>query len=624
MTKSYVKIYDTITLGPTSVDSLKCARDSYLSTENVPRSLCLDIAATHAARPTRNNGFYLPQKMRDGVNSMIAPYAKPVLSHHDAHADPIGRIITAKYIDTSNTLIHNGPQDKLIRDMNDPRTPFFRMVDLVDQLVSSDLLHDPNYPGLGYILATIELTNSDAIQKAIDKRFLTVSTGASSDKAVCSVCKQDWIEEGFCEHTPGHVYDGKICLLIAGTLIYDELSFVNVPADALARIITIHNGTVRDSIEIKERDFFQNQSSKFYLGSGGKQMADQVITDNVPVPVSEIKVVPEVVATPVVVTPIETPIIIDEVPAVVVETPVVEPELTDEDKHYEAMIAFGFELSLMDTGFEDAKLTPKQRKNMKTSTFCKPGERKYPVPDCNHASVAMAYAKKNNESSAVVACIRRKAKALGCPFDEAELDEILRDDATRKNPGVPVVVPVVSDKVPCNCEDLRKEFDALKDKHLALTNELTDLHTEHDKTIESHVAEMVQVKTALTDSVVKLEIISGKNVVLEDATKELVGLSLPELMKRAEGLKDTLQLDSILKKLNDGMANNPQGIVENPTLQDPEVNSSLSVQDGVDGLGNYRDGYETILRKQGQKQADEYVRKLKRERLVPLGFIPNK
>jgi len=618
MTKSYVKIYDTITLGPTSVDSLKHVRDNFMSAGNVPQSLCVDIAATHAARPTRNNGFYLPQKMRDGVSSMMEPYPKPVLSHHDAHSDPIGRIVSAKYIDTSNTLIHNNPQDRLIRDMNDPRTPFFRMVDLVDQLVSSDLLHDPNYPGLGYILATIELTNSDAIQKAIDKRFLTVSTGASSDKAVCSTCKQDWIEEGFCEHTPGHIYDGKICLLIAGTLIYDELSFVNVPADALARIVTIHNGTVRDSIEITERDFFKNQSSKFYLGSGGRQMEDNVNIDGK-------GTVPEVVVAPVV-TPVVVPVITDETSTVVVvvDPVVVEPELTDEDKHYEAMIAFGFELSLMDTGFEDAKLTPEQRKNMKASTFCKPGERKYPVPDCNHASVAMAYAKKNNESSAVVSCIRRKAKALGCPFDEVELDEILRDDAVRKNIELPVVAPVVVAKVPCSCEDLQKELDALKDKHLALTSELADLHVEHDKTIESHVAEMVQVKTVLVDSVVRLEKISGKNITLEDATKEVIGLSLPELMKRAEGLKDTLQLDSILKKLNDGMTNNPQGTVENPTIQDPEVNSSLSVQQGTDGLENFRDGYETILRKQGQKQADEYVRKLKRERLVPLSFIPNK
>ncbi|MHA1832160.1 MAG: hypothetical protein ACTSWR_11560, partial [Candidatus Helarchaeota archaeon] len=48
---------------------------------------------------------------------------------------------------------------------------------------------------------------------------------------------------------------------------------------------------------------------------------------------------------------------------------------------------------------------------------------KYPVPDCEHARVAMAYAKKNKEPAYVIACIKRKAKALGCPFKDSK-DEV--------------------------------------------------------------------------------------------------------------------------------------------------------------------------------------------------------
>jgi len=620
MAKSFVKIYDTITIGPKSIDTLRISRDNFLTASGTPRSLRLDIVATHAARPTRNNGFYLPQKMREGAMSMVEPYNKPVLAHHDAHESPLGRIITAKYIDTSNTLPQNAARDSWIRGLNDAKTSFFRYVDYVDQMMDSDLIRDPRYPGLGHILATVELTDSDAIQKAIDKRFLTVSTGATSDKAVCSICKKDWIEEGFCDHVPGHEYDGKVALLIAGNLIYDELSFVNVPADVLARIVTVHNGTVTDSIEVKERDFFEDTSSKFYFGSGGTQMADQVNDTNTPAP-APTPANPPVPENP----PAPAAVVADST----TPPPPPAPELPEEDRHYEDMIAFGWTLSLFDTGFEDEKLSAEQRKAMKTSTFCKPGERKYPVPDCNHARVAMAYAKKNNESSAVVSCIRRKAKALGCPFDEAEIDEILRDEAERAGKTTPAPTPAPAQETTapaaeCGCDELRKELESTKDKLQSAQNELKDLHSEHDRTLESHVSELAQVKSLLADSLVKLEKISGKNINLEDAAREVAAMPMVDLVKRVDGLKDSLKMDNVLKKLNDGMANNPEGTVENPTLADSQAQTNLSADDSTDGFKVYRDTFKSIVAKEGTKKADEYVRKLKWARLVPASFNPNK
>jgi len=65
-----------------------------------------------------------------------------------------------------------------------------------------------------------------------------------------------------------------------------------------------------------------------------------------------------------------------------------------------------------------AKLTTKQRKKMKSSTFCGPG-RSFPVNDCAHVRAAKVYLKRSNFSAAtqakIAACINRKAKALGCP-----------------------------------------------------------------------------------------------------------------------------------------------------------------------------------------------------------------
>jgi len=80
------------------------------------------------------------------------------------------------------------------------------------------------------------------------------------------------------------------------------------------------------------------------------------------------------------------------------------------------------------------KLTTKQRKKMKKSTFCGPN-RSFPVPDCKHVAVAKAYLGKAKFSSAtkkkIAACINRKAKALGCSVSKkakADAELALLDD----------------------------------------------------------------------------------------------------------------------------------------------------------------------------------------------------
>jgi len=63
------------------------------------------------------------------------------------------------------------------------------------------------------------------------------------------------------------------------------------------------------------------------------------------------------------------------------------------------------------------KLTTKDRKKLKASTFCGPN-RSFPVPDCQHVATAKAYLGRSNFSTAtkkkIAACINRKSKQLGC------------------------------------------------------------------------------------------------------------------------------------------------------------------------------------------------------------------
>jgi hypothetical protein len=81
------------------------------------------------------------------------------------------------------------------------------------------------------------------------------------------------------------------------------------------------------------------------------------------------------------------------------------------------------ELNVIDQLIERAnkvmgkKLTTKDRKKLKSSTFCGPN-RSFPVPDCKHVAVAKTYLARSKFSAStkkkIAACINRKAKQLGC------------------------------------------------------------------------------------------------------------------------------------------------------------------------------------------------------------------
>lgn len=82
---------------------------------------------------------------------------------------------------------------------------------------------------------------------------------------------------------------------------------------------------------------------------------------------------------------------------------------------------------------EAKKLTTKDRKKLKKSTFCGPN-RSFPVNDCKHAATAKAFLGRSKFSAAtkkrIAACINRRAKALGCPEGKpakAEADQEIMD-----------------------------------------------------------------------------------------------------------------------------------------------------------------------------------------------------
>jgi hypothetical protein len=172
------------------------------SNEKTPKSIIITIDATHAGYRNKNGFFYDPKAMKYAVerDAWTKPFAKPLLKNHDMEGEPMGRVVAARFIDTND--------------------------------------------GKGYTQLDVKVTDTEAVEKIIDGRYLTVSTHGSpmadADQAynftICSVCDANLNTDEFCGHMRGRVYEdeddnSQLCFWKIGAMEYKEVSVVNTPAD---------------------------------------------------------------------------------------------------------------------------------------------------------------------------------------------------------------------------------------------------------------------------------------------------------------------------------------------------------------------------------------------------------
>ena len=192
------KISESLTVKPKILTESGTAFKEAAS-ENGMRYLLPRIEAIHAGT-TRNNTRYPSDKLRgsqelkSGVYSWVHPQGKPVIYNHDVESDATGRVQSAAFAEYTSA----------------------------------------GRPG---IIVVPKITSEKAIDGILGGRLLTVSIGATTNAAMCSICGTDIINEGFCGHHKGETYDGAKAEWIVGDIWFDELSWVNVPADQDAMII---------------------------------------------------------------------------------------------------------------------------------------------------------------------------------------------------------------------------------------------------------------------------------------------------------------------------------------------------------------------------------------------------
>lgn len=198
-----------------SKDALSILKDS-----SKP-SLRIVVDATHSGLYT-NRKVYPGKKVQNSYKSYFskenggtAEYNKPFLLHHNEHADPVGRIARATF-----TPLKSG------------------------NAFDYDFLN-PDKEGKGSGVVTVEgtIVDPEAISKILDGRYITVSSGHSTTDYTCSVCGHSLTKSDECDHTPGKTYENDsgedvVCFAITSDLEYHEISFVNLPAQPVAKIIS--------------------------------------------------------------------------------------------------------------------------------------------------------------------------------------------------------------------------------------------------------------------------------------------------------------------------------------------------------------------------------------------------
>ena len=210
-------------------------------------SLLVHLEATHAGIVNGNFRFYRPDRMQDSAHVWCMPGRplKPVLVRHDADADPLGRVLQAKYVDLSYQYADEYP---IVKDTIFYNTDAKKRVNLYDSVdwIVDHLMPLEDYRGLGFIELGVKITQPDAIRKVMNDEYLTVSVGFETDQAICSICHTDWAVDDRCEHKMGTKVDKKLGYLISGNFDYHEVSFINFPADPFAG--TIDKGPLKDSL----------------------------------------------------------------------------------------------------------------------------------------------------------------------------------------------------------------------------------------------------------------------------------------------------------------------------------------------------------------------------------------
>lgn len=219
------------------------------------KSIRIKVEASHAGIINKNNFLYVPTAMQDGVDTFIG---NPVIHGHSEdnlndENQHFGYIDDAKYIhyeEYGEDVLDFDSIDDIIGVLEE-----FETRKLYDSSVE--------YKGLGHIELVATISKPDAIKKILDGTYSDVSIGGEAKDVYCSICSSNIGHTKDVCHKRGKVYDGEQCYWIGDSITYEELSFVETPADPHVKTVVLKDSeSGYDNGKIKILDFVLHDSEE--------------------------------------------------------------------------------------------------------------------------------------------------------------------------------------------------------------------------------------------------------------------------------------------------------------------------------------------------------------------------
>jgi len=472
-------------------------KDEFISGK---RDLLITLPFSNSDRMI-NRRIYPQKGQKSGVDTWTNPFKRPVQVHHDDYRDPIGRVQKVWW----------QPRDyvsdfKDLRSYNDFKS---KIESGNHELIYSALLDykklaNPKWFGTGFLMGDISITDQGAIEKFIDERYLTFSSGHVSDAWICSHCGKDRMKDEWCEHYPGQVIDNKPVVAILGTFIGREISPVNKPANDVSfpvamkfadsldtsEYIELTNNQI-DTIDYEEEplmklkiikdeedvqtiefpdDYLTKDSVKALLDESLNAFTDEMIRSLD----TKLKSLTDILES------ITVPVKKEEDKEIVVEF------INDESIDWAVLdLALDAEVSSKNT---EAKLSVDIRKDLDANVFCS-ADKLFPIASQEYSDAAkslIARSKLTDEQKKIVtACIDLKTERLSkvSVAVDAETDKMKSDlsDMTR------------------NYEQALSEIDNLKEE-LRNVKDLLDSKQERNQNIEKEKVEDPQTAGAVDEA----------------------------------------------------------------------------------------------------------------------------
>ena len=201
---------------------------------------------THGFRPTQNNLVYMPADLKDAIPTLTSPYNIPIKPAHktvsvaegkkieDREVGVVGRALSGTWVENPKAMNHLPMQ--MIKDGLMIKAPDVAMAPLMKKAKKSGFIYDEEFEGLGWILVKGLVTDSDAIEKTLDGRFLTVSVEMTPQDLYDSISGKSYKSEEM-EWDIGDEVDGMKAYGVPSGLRYRGYAYVTHPADVHARVM---------------------------------------------------------------------------------------------------------------------------------------------------------------------------------------------------------------------------------------------------------------------------------------------------------------------------------------------------------------------------------------------------